>query len=163
MDERRKSLDEYVKSILNVAGGHKTSLWNHPVVLTFFDIPTVVQPRDSPASDLNCPLPLGEWNFEMDRLKQLLSEALETRGRMTGVAARGHDHSNYRKHLKRQITSAQKSQSKMQLALDFFARVDKIDDNRLSEMSLEFQRLAGQVEALHSQFVNDEANSIPPK
>ncbi|PJF18171.1 VAM7 [Paramicrosporidium saccamoebae] len=161
LDLRRKGLDEYVRRILAVAGGNRTALWNHPVVLTFFDIPSVVQ-RSSPASVLNCPVPFGEWEMELEKAETLLAEALNTKERAENTASRGHDTSNYMKHLKRQISTTRKLTEKLQMALDFYARVDKVDDDRLSELTKKFQLFAGQVELLIAESDSNASSSTIP-
>ena len=147
LDERRKGLDAYVKDILRVAGGNKTALWNHPTVLTFFDIPSVVQ-RDSPASELSCPVPLGEWDREFAKAEALLKDATKTGERAESASARGHDAANYYKHMRRQVNAARKLQQRLQSSLDFFARMEKIDDGRLEAMAGQFQEFAGRIEEL---------------
>lgn len=148
LDERRSALDDYVKAILTAAGGNRTAFWNHPVVLTFFDIPMVVQSRTSPASDRSCPVPARDWSREMDRTQALVDEAVITLERAESTAARGHDTANHQKHLRRQLGTIRRSLDKLQTSLDYFARIDRLPDERLQEMSQAFQRLAGSVEAL---------------
>lgn len=160
LDIRRKGLDLYVRDLLKTAGGSRTALWNHPAVLTFFDIPTVIQ-RDSPASDLSCPVPLSEWDAEFMKAKSRLKDALETKERAESAGVRGHDSSNYYKHMKRQINAAKKAQRKLETSLDFFARIDKVDDGMLEEMAGRFQNLAGQIEALSGAVGESGGHLIP--
>jgi hypothetical protein len=198
LDSRRKTLDDYVKGILRTAGGNKTALWNHPVVLTFFDIPSVIQ-RNSPLSELSCPIPMGDWDLEFERAEVLLEEARDTKERMDNTLSRGNEARdtkermdstssrgnearnirermdstssrrnealNYLKHFKRQISFIRKLIGRLQMALDFYVRADKIDDDRLSLMSGRFQILAGRVETLYSMVESESSvaeTTVPP-
>lgn len=146
LESRRRGLDEYVKSILKTAGGHRTALWNHPEILTFFDIPLIVQPRGSPSMALlkARPIPLLEWRGEFEKTQKLLNEALHTRERADTTHSRGHDASNHKKHLNRQLNTIRRSIEKLQVALDFYAQEDKtIKDTMLEQMTDDFQKLAG--------------------
>lgn len=161
IEARRRGLDEYVKGLLTFTGRRKKSaIWNHPRLLTFFDIPSIVQ-RPSPASELSCPVPLGEWDEELERAAHLLDEALTTKERAECTASRGFATDNHYKHLRRQIGTARRAINKLQQSLDFFARLDKIDDDRLEGMSRRFQELAGRVETLHGEVIKEGAVQIP--
>lgn len=162
LDERRQGLDRYVKDILETAGGRRTSVWNHPMVLTFFDIPRVVQSRPRRVSSENsiprllaCPIPLSEWEMQRKMAEKLLGEAKQTRDRAERIAERGHDVTNQMKHLKRQRTSIRISLEKLQKSLDYFAKgraggspnsaVGIADDATVEGMSMAFQQLSAQV------------------
>lgn len=162
LEARRRGLDEYVKSILKTAGGHRTALWNHPEILTFFDIPLVVQPRGSPSMALlkPRPIPLLEWRGEFEKTQKLLEEALHTRERADTTHSRGHDASNHKKHLTRQLNTIRRLIEKLQAALDFYAQEDKtIKDSMLEQMTDDFQKLARLYSRIDDQSYNGLSSS----
>lgn len=161
LDERRDGLNKYVKSILMTAGGRRTSVWNHPMVLTFFDIPRVLQSRTRRTSLenfiprlLSCPIPLSEWGAQQSTAEKLVEEAKQTRDRAERMAERGHDVTNQMKHLKRQEAALRTVLEKLQKSLDYFAKgraggspnsaVGVADDETVEGMSQSFQRLTAQ-------------------
>lgn len=136
IEERRKGLDFYLKELLRVAGGNKTALWNHPSVLTFLDIPTLTLPHPNPLSATGtegaaCPIALNDWQRELERTQNLLADAAITRSRPSGL-----------NHFHRLLRHARKSTDRLEKSLDFYARIERIDDSLLERLSGALQSLA---------------------
>lgn len=150
LEGRRRGLDTFLKELLRYAGGSKTALWNHPTVLNFLDIPVVSGQRDSMAmTNFNGRIPASRWDVELENARKIIRDVKETKERATSAVSRGHDRSNYLRHLRRQLNAAGKIMDKLQVSLDFYAHVDRLPDERLEIMSGAFQHLAGKLELLH--------------
>lgn len=147
IEERRKGLDFYLKELLRVAGGSKTALWNHPSVLTFLDIPTLSIPRSgSPSTAMGaggatCPISLNDWQRELERTQKLLADATVTRGRPSGL-----------NHYYRLLRHARKNMDRLEKSLDFYARVERIDDGLLERLSGALQLLAAAWHQFEGEF-----------
>lgn len=138
LSERRAGLDLYVKDLYRLAK-NKPSFWNHPTVLTFFDIAAIVSESESGMDDLKCPVHMVEWDGQLQAVSHTLSEVEHSLKKFeTGVP-----NDFYLKQISRQLKSTGGKIEKLQQSLDFFTtKQTSIQDDIVHSWSNRFQQVA---------------------
>lgn len=158
LERRRRGLDDYVRQLMRNTADRQ-AIWNHPTMLSFFDLPSINITSSSKTisplpgdNELTCPISIDQWPDELYNVREQLRAAQETRRRADAAAIlRGHDHhQNYLRHLRRQMNAMDKLVEKLSKALDFYAQVEQVSDAQLESMSDEFQGLVKEITLLAS-------------
>lgn len=147
LSERREGLDQYVKDLLKYAKT-KTSFWNHPSVLNFFDLTSIVNISDEALNDLQCPVRISEWEIQLQTVSHTLEDAEKSMKRLD-TASISIPNEVQLKQIRRQLNTAGNKIEKLQKSLDFYTtKRNSINEEVIHSWSNRFQTVAAKHFAL---------------
>jgi hypothetical protein len=105
--QRQAGLSAYLDKVIRTVGSADIGFWNHPIVMTFLDMPLAGFAMNSEIDSVR------EWEREMAAAHEALAKAQETAKTRLVLQIRGADTGNYTKQLRRQLVSLQKKTERL--------------------------------------------------
>lgn len=116
LEGRRQDLSLYLDKILKLVGGCDSGFWNHPVVMTFLDIPMSSLPVLFMPGALEIDT-LTTWDKELEAANEAVNKANDINLTRVALMKRGSDSTSYSKNLRRQTTGIQKKLERLTTGL----------------------------------------------